>query len=66
MLNCIKLSAITFDCATATPLKVLIYMEIFPVNISAWKIHKLILSDTVKNSTDFEKKKKDRKKLNFL
>jgi len=38
--------AVTLDCATATPLKGLIYTEIFTVNISSWKIHELILSVT--------------------
>jgi len=39
--------------------------EIFTVNISSWKIHKLILSDSGKISTDFEKKKKKTEKNNF-
>jgi len=51
MLNCIKFSAVTLDCATATTLKVsnlqgLIYTDIFTVNISSLKIHELILSVT--------------------
>jgi len=63
MLNCIKFSAATFDCATTTPLKVT-FRDWFTRKffqstrkISSWKIHKLILSDTGKNSTNFEKKK---------
>jgi len=44
----------------------LIYKKIFTVNINSWKIHKLILSDTGKNSTDFENQKKKNIFVKFM